>query len=97
MSGVAGSTTLGNHVVCGGRVGIIDHLTIGEGTQFGAGALCVNDLPAGSVVRGNPAIPLTRFGREQVALKKLPELLKTMRALEGRVRQLQEKVEGGEG
>jgi len=96
MSGVAGSTTLGKYVVCGGRVGIIDHLVIEDGVQLGAGSLCVNDLPAGSLVRGNPAIPITRFGREQVALKKLPALLKTVRELEAEIRRLRDAVGTGE-
>jgi UDP-3-O-[3-hydroxymyristoyl] glucosamine N-acyltransferase len=96
MSGIAGSTRLGKYVVCGGRVGIIDHLDIGDGVQIGAGTLVLNDIPAGSAVRGVPARPLTRFGREQVALSKLPGLLKTVRALEQRVQQLQAAREDGE-
>jgi UDP-3-O-[3-hydroxymyristoyl] glucosamine N-acyltransferase len=89
MSGVAGSTRLGKYVVCGGNVGIIDHLDIGDGVQIGASSTAFNDIPAGSLVRGNPARPLTRFGREQAALKRLPELLKTVKDLQERVQQLQ--------
>jgi len=89
MTGIAGSTRLGKYVMCGGRVGIIDHLDIGDGVQIGAGALALTDLPAGSLVRGAPARPLTRFGREQVALSRLPALLKTVKALEERVQRLE--------
>ena len=89
MTGIAGSTRLGKYAVCGGRVGIIDHLDIGDGVQIGAGSLAVNDIPAGSLVRGSPARSLTRFGREHAAVKRLPELLKTVRNLEERVQQLQ--------
>lgn len=92
MTGIAGSTTLGKYVVCGGQAGIIDHLTIGDGVQIGAGATALNDLPPGSLVRGTPAIPVTRFGREQIALKRLPGLLKTVMELEERVEELQEAV-----
>jgi UDP-3-O-[3-hydroxymyristoyl] glucosamine N-acyltransferase len=96
MTGVAGSTRLGRHVVCGGRVGIIDHLDIGDGVQIGAGSLVLNDIPAGSLVRGAPAQPMTRFGREHAALKRLPELLKTVKELEERVGELQAAL-GGRG
>jgi UDP-3-O-[3-hydroxymyristoyl] glucosamine N-acyltransferase len=89
MSGIAGSTKLGRHVVCGGRVGIIDHLNIGDGVQIGASSTALNDIPSGLLVRGTPARELTRFGREQVALKKLPELLKTIKKLEQRVQELE--------
>jgi UDP-3-O-[3-hydroxymyristoyl] glucosamine N-acyltransferase len=81
MTGIAGSTTLAPYVVCGGRTGIIDHLVIGAGSQIGAASLVVSDLEPGALVRGNPARPLTPFAREQVALKKLPELLKRVREL----------------
>ena len=95
MSGVAGSSRLGDYVVCGGDVGIIDHLDIGDGVQIGAGSTVLKDIPAGSLVRGNPAQPLTRFGREHAALKRLPELLRTVRDLEERVEKLQVAHPGG--
>lgn len=96
MAGVAGSAKLGKYVVLGGDAVVIDHLEIGDGVQVGAGGLVLNDLPAGSRVRGTPARTLTRFGREQVALKKLPELLKTVRELERRIEAAESRLEGGE-
>jgi UDP-3-O-[3-hydroxymyristoyl] glucosamine N-acyltransferase len=84
-SGIAGSTTLGKYVVLGGNAVVIDHVKVGDGVQMGAGALVLSDLPEGAQVRGAPARALTRFGREQVALKKLPDLLKTLRKLEERL------------
>ena len=89
MSGVAGSSVLGRYVVLGGNAVVIDHLKVGDGAQMGAGALVLNDLPSGTRVRGTPARPLTQFGREQVALKKLPALLKTVRELESRLAALE--------
>jgi len=94
-TGIAGSTTLGRYVVCGGRASIIDHLSLGDGTQVGAGTLVLTDLDAGSLVRGNPARPLMAFAREQVALKKLPELLKKVRDLEETVKRLRAAVGDG--
>jgi len=93
-SGIAGSTKLGDYVVLGGQAAVIDHLEIGDGVQMGAGALVLNDLPPGAMVRGAPARPLTQFGREQVALKKLPELLKAFRAMEKRLKELEKSQAG---
>jgi UDP-3-O-[3-hydroxymyristoyl] glucosamine N-acyltransferase len=91
LTGIAGSTTLGKYVVCGGQAGIIDRLNVGDGVQIGANSTALNDIPAGRMIRGTPARELTRFGREQVALKKLPDLLKTIRKLEQRVQALERK------
>jgi UDP-3-O-[3-hydroxymyristoyl] glucosamine N-acyltransferase len=93
MTGIAGSTKLGKYVVCGGNAGIIDHLNIGDGVQIGASSSALNDIPAGQRIRGVPARELTRFGREQVALKKLPDLLKTVKKLEQRVQELERERE----
>ena len=93
LSGIGGSSRLGDYVVMGGQAIVIDHLKIGEGVQMGAGSLVLNDLPDGSLVRGAPARALTRFGREQVALKKLPGLLKTFRELEERMAAMERSLQ----
>jgi UDP-3-O-[3-hydroxymyristoyl] glucosamine N-acyltransferase len=73
----------------GEQLGVIDHLNIGDGLQIGAVSVALNDIPAGQLIRGAPAQELTRLGREQVALKKLPYLLKAVRRLEERVQELE--------
>ena len=46
--------TLGDYVILGARVGLADHLTIGEGAQIGAAAGVMNDIPAGARWIGVP-------------------------------------------
>lgn len=89
LTGIAGSTKLGKYVVCGGQAGIIDHLDVGDGVQIGANSCVLNDIPAGQLVRGTPAREVTRFGREHIALRKLPELLKKLKELERRIAELE--------
>ncbi|MHC5108942.1 MAG: UDP-3-O-(3-hydroxymyristoyl)glucosamine N-acyltransferase [Planctomycetota bacterium] len=89
MTGIAGSTKLGKHVACGGQAGIIDHLDIGDGAQIGAASCALTDIPEGLAVRGVPARDHMRVGREQVAVRKLPEILKLIQKLERRVRELE--------
>ncbi|RME40822.1 MAG: UDP-3-O-(3-hydroxymyristoyl)glucosamine N-acyltransferase [Planctomycetota bacterium] len=92
--GIAGSTKLGRYVMLGGQVGVIDHRTIGDGVQMAAKSAAYNDFPPGAVLRGIPARDHNRFGREQVALGKLPDLLKKVKALERRVAELEQRVNG---
>ncbi len=89
MTGIAGSTTFGKHVICGGRGGAIDHVNVGDGAQLSACSVVFRDVPAGTVVRGVPAKEIGSFAREQVALAKLPDLLKTIKKLDQRVRRLE--------
>jgi UDP-3-O-[3-hydroxymyristoyl] glucosamine N-acyltransferase len=69
--GIAGSTELGDYVVIAGQAGVAGHLKIGNGAQVGGAASVFHDVPAGTKVVGNPAIPFREFARRDVALKRL--------------------------
>lgn len=89
--GIAGSTKIGNRVTLAGQAGIIGHIEIGDdcivGSQSGVG----EDLKPGSVVTGSPAIPHHLWRRMAVSLPRLPELLKSIRALEKRLKDLERR------
>jgi UDP-3-O-[3-hydroxymyristoyl] glucosamine N-acyltransferase len=87
--GISGSTTLGHDVMLGGQVGLIDHLQIGEHVMIAAGSKVYNDLPAGHIYRGTPAIDHMQFSRQMVGLRRLPKLMEQMKALTKRVAQLE--------
>lgn len=80
--GIAGSTTIGDGVALGGQVGIIDHLKIGDGAKVGAGAGVGRDIPAGETWFGYPAWPRTQAMRANLALLKLPELIRRVQRIE---------------
>jgi serine acetyltransferase len=46
---------IGNNVDIGANVCIIGDITIGDNVKIGAGSVVVKDVPANSVVAGNPA------------------------------------------
>jgi UDP-3-O-[3-hydroxymyristoyl] glucosamine N-acyltransferase len=69
--GIAGSTELGDYVVVAGQAGLAGHLKIGNGAQIGGAASVFHDVPAGTKVVGNPAIPFREFARRDVAIKRL--------------------------
>jgi UDP-3-O-[3-hydroxymyristoyl] glucosamine N-acyltransferase len=68
FAGISGSSRIGDGTRLGGRVGVADHLDIGQGAQIAAGSAVLTDVPAGAAFGGYPAKPLRRFLREQAWL-----------------------------
>ena len=62
---------LEDYVVLGGQVGIVDHLTIGEGAQVASQSGIMSNIPAGERWGGYPAQRLKGWMREVAALRKL--------------------------
>ena len=85
QSGISGSTTLEDHVVLAGQVGLVGHITIGRGVKIGAQSGVSRDLPAGASFFGSPCLPVMLEQRITVLRQRLPELFKRVDALEARV------------
>ena len=66
----------------GGQAGIPGHIKVGDGAKIGAQAGLVGDLEPGVTVSGYPARPHTEVMRAAAALRRWPELLRRVRALE---------------
>jgi UDP-3-O-[3-hydroxymyristoyl] glucosamine N-acyltransferase len=88
QAGVAGSTRIGKRVRLGGQAGVIGHIAIGDDVSIGAQAGVIGDVPAGETVSGYPARPHREALRVEAELRRLPELIRRVRALEdGRSRE----------
>lgn len=74
--GVAGSTTIGDGTIIGGKSMIKDHVHIGRGCKIAGGSAVINDMPDGEQWGGYPAGPLKAKFREEMALRKLPDMMK---------------------
>jgi len=69
--GIAGSTILEDFVQVGGQAAMSGHLRIGRGSQIGAQAGVIGDVPVGSVLLGSPARPRKEFFRQVATLKRI--------------------------
>ena len=63
MTGIAGSTKLGNNVMAGGQTGIAGHLIIGDNVQIAAQSGVLKDIENNTSVMGYPAINKFKFIR----------------------------------
>lgn len=94
QTGLAGSSILKKNVLLAGQVGISGHLTIHDNAIVYAQSGIGHDVPAGSIVSGSPAFDAGDWRRAITAYPKLPELLKTVRQLEKRVKELESTLTG---
>jgi UDP-3-O-[3-hydroxymyristoyl] glucosamine N-acyltransferase len=88
--GISGSTEIGKGAILAGQAGIVGHLRIGDGARVGAQSGVAHDIPDGETQSGCPAMPHREWLRMSVALPKLPDLLRQVRKLEERVKELEE-------
>ncbi|MBP3687957.1 MAG: UDP-3-O-(3-hydroxymyristoyl)glucosamine N-acyltransferase [Alphaproteobacteria bacterium] len=70
QTGIAGSCTFGDYVVCGGQTGFADHLKVGSGAQIGAQSGVMRDIEPGAIVMGSPTVPFKDFMRQVAFLQK---------------------------
>ncbi|HLH03896.1 MAG TPA: UDP-3-O-(3-hydroxymyristoyl)glucosamine N-acyltransferase [Bryobacteraceae bacterium] len=92
QTGLAGSTTLEENVIMAAQTGAAGHLTIHRNAIVWAQSGLKHDVPEGAIVAGSPAFESNLWLRATAAFPKLPDLLKTVRALERRVAELEEQL-----
>lgn len=71
QTGISGSATLQDFVVLGARVGVNNHVTIGEGAQIAAVSAVHGDVPPGAKWGGTPAKPARLWFREMKLIERL--------------------------
>jgi UDP-3-O-[3-hydroxymyristoyl] glucosamine N-acyltransferase len=86
--GLAGSTLVGNRCILAGQVGAAGHLSIGDGAVITSQSGVPNDVPAGAVYSGYPAVENKQWRKNMAALNRLPNLQKKVRKLEIKVARL---------
>lgn len=79
QAGLAGSTEIGKSVILAGQVGVAGHCKIGDGVIATAQSGIPNDVPAGAIVSGYPAIDNKLWLRCVAVFNRLPEIAKLLR------------------
>ena len=67
--GIAGSSIIGKYCVLGGQVGVAGHLTIGDRAQVAAQGGVAQNIEAGKIFGGSPAVPIMDWHRQSVIMK----------------------------
>jgi len=91
--GISGSTVIGNHVTLAGQVGVVGHLEIGDNTMVGAKTGISGSVPANSIVSGYPHMPHREWLKASRCFPLLPQMRKTLKALEEKIKQLEEALQ----
>ena len=90
QTGLAGSSVLERNVLLAGQVGISGHLTIHDHAVVYAQSGVGGDVAPGACISGSPAFDSKEWLRAVTAFPRLPELLRTVRALERRIAALEQ-------
>jgi len=77
--GLAGSTEIGNKAILTGQVGVVGHCKVGENAIVTPQSGVANDVPAGALVSGAPAVDHKAWLKYSAILPRLPEIARAVR------------------
>ena len=80
--GLAGSTDVGKNVILAGQVGVAGHCTIGDGAVATAQSGIPNNVAAGAIVSGYPAMDNKLWLKCIAIFNRLPEIARALRRKE---------------
>lgn len=83
QTGISGSTRIGSGAMIGGQVGIVGHIRIADGVRINAQSGVSKSIEErGRTVTGSPAADFREHYKGLAYLKRIPELLRRIEALE---------------
>ncbi len=85
---IGGSTVVGDGTVLGGKVGVADHVLIGENVVAAGGSGILSNVPSNRVIMGAPAVKMESYVESYKAIRRLPRLVKKVQELEKRLSML---------
>jgi UDP-3-O-[3-hydroxymyristoyl] glucosamine N-acyltransferase len=77
--GLAGSTEIGNKVILTGQVGVVGHCKVGDNAIVTPQSGVAQDIPAGALVSGAPAVDHKLWLKYSAILPRLPEIARAVR------------------
>ncbi len=82
QSGIAGSSKIEDYVTIAAQVGVAGHVTVGSKAILSARTGVTTNLEGGITYSGKPALPMREDTKFQAHVRRLPNLLARVRALE---------------
>ena len=92
LTGISGSTKIGDRVIMAGQSATVGHITIGNDVIVGARSGVSADVPDGQVVSGAPHMPHMQWLRVTGTLQKLPDMRRTLTQLTQKVEALEAEL-----
>jgi len=77
--GLAGSTEIGSKVILTGQVGVVGHCKVGDNAIVTPQSGVANDIAAGALVSGSPAVDHRAWLKYSAILPRLPEIARAVR------------------
>jgi UDP-3-O-[3-hydroxymyristoyl] glucosamine N-acyltransferase len=78
--GLGGSTEIGARAILTGQVGVVGHCKVGEAAIITPQSGVANDVAAGALVSGAPAVDHKLWLKYSAILPRLPEMVRALRA-----------------
>ncbi len=97
QSGIAGSAEVGDNVSIGGHAAIVGHIKVGNGSSIAGKSAIINNVPEKSVMWGMPAMPITKYKRMEISMRRLPQMLQRIKILEKELAVLKNELEESRG
>lgn len=89
LVGIPGSVTIGDNNTFGGQSATVGHITIGSHNTFAARCGVIGDVGDGQVLAGFPSMPHREWLRQEARLRKVSELMETVKELKKEIAALQ--------
>lgn len=91
QTGIAGSSTLGNHVILAGQTAIAGHLSITDGVIISARTGVSKSITKPGKYGGVPAMPMADYNRNCVYLRNIETYVENIKKLQQRLETLEKK------
>ena len=88
MVGIPGSVTIGNNNTFGGQAATVGHITIGNNNTMAARCGVIGNVGDNQILAGFPHMPHVEWLRQQSKLRKIGELMKTLKMLQKEIEEL---------
>lgn len=92
QAAIGGSTTIGDGTILAGKAGAIDHIKLGKRNRVYVGSIVCNETPDDAHLLGQPARAKRDVMRENVLIRKLPQMFKILNRLDMQHKDKREKT-----